>query len=44
MDVSDPEPEAVASLQRWSIEQGIDNISIDKIDAEIKVVPTRRER
>ena len=30
--------EAVASLQRLSIEQGTDNISMDEIDAEIKAV------
>ncbi len=30
--------EAVASLQRLSVEQGTDNISMDEIDAEIKAV------
>ena len=34
--------EAVASLQRLSIEQGTDNISMDEIDAEIKAVRKKR--
>jgi antitoxin (DNA-binding transcriptional repressor) of toxin-antitoxin stability system len=34
--------EAVASLQRQSIEQGTDNISMDEIDAEIKAVRRKR--
>ena len=34
--------EAVASLQRLSIEQGTDTISMDEIDAEIKVVRKKR--
>ena len=33
---------AVASLQRRSVEQGTDNISMDEIDAEIKAVRKRR--
>ena len=34
--------EAVASLQRLSIEQGTDKISMDEIDAEIKAVRKKR--
>jgi antitoxin (DNA-binding transcriptional repressor) of toxin-antitoxin stability system len=34
--------EAVASLQRRSIEQGTDRISMDEIDAEIKAVRRKR--
>ena len=34
--------EAVASLQRGSIEQRTDNISMDEIDAEIKAVRRKR--
>ena len=34
--------EAVASLQRRSIEQRTDNISMDEIDAEIKAVRKKR--
>jgi len=34
--------EAVASLQRLSIEQGTDTISMDEIDAEIKAVRKKR--
>ena len=34
--------EAVASLQRLSIEQGTDNISMNEIDAEIKAVRKKR--
>ena len=34
--------EAVASLQRRSVEQGTDNISMDEIDAEIRAVRRRR--
>jgi antitoxin (DNA-binding transcriptional repressor) of toxin-antitoxin stability system len=34
--------EAVASLQRLSVEQGTDNISMDEIDAEIKTVRKKR--
>jgi prevent-host-death family protein len=34
--------EAVASLQRWSVEQRTDNISMDEIDAEIKTVRRKR--
>ena len=34
--------EAVASLQRRSVEQGIDRISMDEIDAEIKAVRKKR--
>jgi antitoxin (DNA-binding transcriptional repressor) of toxin-antitoxin stability system len=34
--------EAVASLQRRSVEQGTDNISMDEIDAEIKAVRRKR--
>ena len=36
--------EAVASLQRRSIEQGTDKISMDEIDAEIKAVRKKRVR
>jgi len=34
--------EAVASLQRRSMEQGTDNISMDEIDAEIRAVRRKR--
>ncbi len=34
--------EAVASLQRRSLEQGTDHISMDEIDAEIKAVRRKR--
>ena len=34
--------EAVASLQRRSVEQGTDNISMDEIDSEIKAVRRKR--
>jgi prevent-host-death family protein len=34
--------EAVASLQRLSIEQGTDKISMDEIDAEIEAVRKKR--
>jgi antitoxin (DNA-binding transcriptional repressor) of toxin-antitoxin stability system len=34
--------EAVANLQRLSIEQGTDTISMDEIDAEIKAVRKKR--
>lgn len=34
--------EAVASLQRQSVEQGIDNLSAKEIDAEIKAVCSKR--
>ena len=34
--------DAVASLQRRSVEQGTDNISMDEIDAEIKAVRRKR--
>jgi len=34
--------EAVASLQRLSIEQGTDKISMDEIDAEIQAVRKKR--
>jgi len=34
--------EAVASLQRRSLEQGTDNISLDEIDAEIRAVRRKR--
>lgn len=34
--------EAAASLQRRSIEQGTDRISMDEIDAEIKAVRRKR--
>jgi antitoxin (DNA-binding transcriptional repressor) of toxin-antitoxin stability system len=36
--------EAVASLQRRSIEKGTDKISLDEINAEIKAVRQRRSR
>ncbi len=36
--------EAVASLQRRSIEQGTDTISMDEINAEIKAVRKKRAR
>jgi prevent-host-death family protein len=36
--------EAVASLQRRSVEQGTDTISMDEINAEIKAVRKRRVR
>jgi prevent-host-death family protein len=36
--------EAVASLQRRSIEQGTDKISMDEINAEIKAVRKKRAR
>jgi antitoxin (DNA-binding transcriptional repressor) of toxin-antitoxin stability system len=36
--------EAVASLQRRSIEQGTDRISLDQINAEIKAVRKKRTR
>ena len=36
--------EAVASLQRRSVEQGTDTISKDEINAEIKAVRKRRVR
>jgi len=35
--------EAVASLQRRSVEQGTDNISMDEIDAEIRAVRKKRK-
>jgi antitoxin (DNA-binding transcriptional repressor) of toxin-antitoxin stability system len=34
--------EAVAGLQRRSVEQGTDNISMDEIDAEIRAVRRKR--
>ncbi len=34
--------EAVASLQRRSVEQGTDNISMDEIDTEIRAVRRKR--
>jgi len=34
--------QAVASLQRRSVEQGTDNISMDEIDAEIRAVRRKR--
>jgi len=34
--------EAVASLQRQSVEQGNDNVSMDEIEAEIKAVRRKR--
>lgn len=34
--------EAVASLQRRSVEQGTDKITMDEIDAEIKAVRKKR--
>ncbi len=36
--------EAVASLQRRSLEQGADRIPMDEIDAEIKAVRKKRAR
>ena len=36
--------EAVASLQRRSVEQGTDKISMDEINAEIKAVRKKRAR
>ena len=36
--------EAVASLQRRSVEQGADKISMDEIDAEIKAVRRKRRQ
>jgi antitoxin (DNA-binding transcriptional repressor) of toxin-antitoxin stability system len=36
--------EAVASLQRRSMEQGADTISMDEIDSEIKAVRRKRSR
>ena len=36
--------EAVASIQRRSVEQGTDKISIDEINAEIKAVRKKRIR
>jgi hypothetical protein len=36
--------EAVASLQRRSIEQGTDRITMNEIDAEIKAVRKKRTR
>jgi prevent-host-death family protein len=36
--------EAVASLQRRSVEQGTGSISMDEIDAEIKTVRRKRSR
>jgi antitoxin (DNA-binding transcriptional repressor) of toxin-antitoxin stability system len=36
--------EAVASLQRRSIEQGTDRISLDQVNAEIKAVRKKRIR
>jgi antitoxin (DNA-binding transcriptional repressor) of toxin-antitoxin stability system len=36
--------EAVASLQRRSVEMGNDKISMDEIDAEIKTVRKKRTR
>jgi antitoxin (DNA-binding transcriptional repressor) of toxin-antitoxin stability system len=36
--------EAVASLQRRSIEKGSDKITMDEIDAEIKAVRKKRAR
>jgi antitoxin (DNA-binding transcriptional repressor) of toxin-antitoxin stability system len=35
--------EAVASLQRRSMEQGTDNISMDEIDSEIRAVRRKRQ-
>ena len=34
--------EAVASLQRQSVEQGMDNLSAEEIDSEIKAVRSKR--
>ncbi|HYA88956.1 MAG TPA: type II toxin-antitoxin system Phd/YefM family antitoxin [Nitrospirota bacterium] len=36
--------EAVASLQRRSVEKGTDRITMDEIDAEIKTVRKKRAR
>ena len=36
--------EAVASLQRTSVEQGTDKITMDEIEAEIKTVRKKRAR
>ena len=36
--------EAVASLQRRSVEQGTDKITMDEIEAEIKTVRKKRSR
>ena len=36
--------EAVASLQRWSVEMGTDKMTMDEIDAEIKAVRRKRAR
>jgi antitoxin (DNA-binding transcriptional repressor) of toxin-antitoxin stability system len=36
--------ESVASLQRRSIKQGTDSLTMDEIDAEIKVVRKKRSR
>lgn len=36
--------EAVMSLQRRSVEQGTDGITMDEIDAEIKAVRGKRKR
>lgn len=36
--------EAVVSLQRSSVEQGADKISLDEINAEIKAVRKKRSR
>jgi len=36
--------EAVASLQRRSVEQGTDSIAMDEIDTEIKAVRKKRVR
>jgi antitoxin (DNA-binding transcriptional repressor) of toxin-antitoxin stability system len=36
--------EAVASLQRRSVDQGTDRITMDEIDSEIKFVRNKRDR
>jgi antitoxin (DNA-binding transcriptional repressor) of toxin-antitoxin stability system len=36
--------EAVARLQRRSVEQGTDRVTVDEIDAEIKAVRKKRAR
>jgi len=36
--------EAVVSLQRRSVDQGTDNITMEEIDAEIKAVRAKRKR
>lgn len=36
--------EAVASIQRQSLERGTDRISMDEIDAEIKAVRQKRKK